>query len=256
LNGTNVFNNNLLDGLNIDANGSIVIYNVTANSNGANGLFLQSTANITVNCCTTAANNGEAGAYANLPGIFFLRMGNFDGNGSGEYIRTGGGRSNIAYCVQEREVNPNKNINKPTHKVTLTSEQTVPLECTAFGGTLLTLPKGDSAYLPCPISDEATLASLTEADLVDALPEGLAFASGFNLRVDTEGGSFAIGGEATFANVMMTISFVIPENQLGADLALLSWNGSKWVEVEGAIIKDGRITAQVDYDGLFVLVSK
>jgi hypothetical protein len=257
LNGTNIFDANLLDGLYINANGDIVIFDVTANSNGASGLFLQSTANIMVNDCTDAANNGGIGVYADLPGFFFLRMGEFSGNNSGEYVVTGGGTRNIKDCVRERVVNSNKNIDKLIHKVNLISEQTVPLECVAFRGAMLMLPNGDSVYLPCPIRGKASLASLTEADLDDALPEGTAFTSGFNLQVATEAGHLSTSGEApTSVGEMMTISFVIPESKLNADLAVLFWNGSKWAEVEGAMIENSYLKAQVDFDGLFILVGR
>lgn len=246
LTGTNVFNNNRLDGLYINANGNIEISDVTANSNGGSGLFLQSTADITIDFCTNAANNGGAGTYANLLGAFKLMVGNFSRNGLGEYAIAGGGARNIKDCAPEREAK-------------LTSEQTALLDCAE---TTLILPNGDYVLLPCPIG-EASLTPLTEDDLKDTLPEGTTFASGFNLQIATKVGSIAVGGESPIsANETMTVSFTIPEVQLNADLALLFWNGSKWVEVEGVIIENGRINAQVDlniranFDGLFILVSK
>ncbi|MCJ7432381.1 MAG: hypothetical protein MUO77_02730, partial [Anaerolineales bacterium] len=249
LTGTNIFNNNGLDGLYINANGNIDIFDVTANSNGGSGLFLRSTANITVHDCTDAANNGGVGAYADLPGLFFLRMGDFSGNGSGAYALTGGGARNVKDCVK-----------KPKERgVNLTGEQTVPLVCVA---TTLTLPNGDYVSLPCPIG-EASLTTLTEDDLIDALPEGTTFTSGFNLQIVTEAGSVAVGGEArTSANETMIVSFAIPKDQLNADLALFSWNGSKWIEVEDIMVENGHLNAQVglntqvDFDGLFILASK
>jgi hypothetical protein len=55
---------------------------------------------------------------------------------------------------------------------------------------------------------------------------------------------------------MMTISFVIPESKLNADLAVLFWNGSKWAEVEGAMMENSYLKAQVDFDGLFILIGR
>jgi hypothetical protein len=128
--------------------------------------------------------------------------------------------------------------------------------CTLFSGNLLVLPNGDSVYLPCPISGDATLTELSKANLVEALPKGMTFASGLNLQVAPKASLFSAGEETSdLTGATMTISFVIPANQLNSEWIMLYWNGSKWEDIN-AVVVNGHLNAQVDFDGTFVMVSK
>jgi hypothetical protein len=249
LSGTNTFNNNHLDGLHIEAKSDIILDNVTANSNGGNGLFLQSPGNITLHGCTNAAYNGGYGIYAHLPGgyIFYMRTGTINGNGILSYWVDGGGTDDIAECTPIPPPETTKHPNKPINVVHVSGGESVLLACDLYSGTLLILPNGDSAFLPCPISGSVTLTSLSRAG--HALPDGATFASGMDLRVTPDANSSANPDAA------MTISFVVPGNQRGANLAILHWSGGKWQEVS-SINTGGHLVAQVDFDGVFVMVSR
>jgi len=55
----------------------------------------------------------------------------------------------------------------------------------------------------------------------------------------------------------ITVSFVIPDNMEDADLAILFWDGSAWVEVTGGHnTGDGHFEASTNLTGTFVLVSQ
>jgi hypothetical protein len=193
-----------------------------------------------------------------------MLKGNLSGNGFLPYFIEGGGGASgeILNCVPlpPQETEKHKNI-KPINRVRLTGRQSVLLACLQFSGTLLTLPNGDSVFLPCPISENASLTSLSNADLLHSLPKGTTFASGLDLQVilpATPGLFSADSANAetsTATSEAMTISFVIPADQLNANLALLYWDGGQWKEINSVVV-NGHLNAQVDFDGTFIMVSK
>jgi hypothetical protein len=137
------------------------------------------------------------------------------------------------------------------------------IDCTQFRGTELILPGGSQVTLPCPIVDHASLTSLTSDELPGPLPEGDAFGSAFTDAI-------LRGGVAqSTVDGVVTVSFVVPDRLKKADLAILFWDGSKWVDLNGAIfgngknvfdpghgIPDGHFEAQVNFTGTFALVGK
>jgi len=135
--------------------------------------------------------------------------------------------------------------------VPITGGESVGLNCSAYAVTILVLPNGDEVRLPCPTIGEASLASVADTGLPSSLPEGSNHVSSFTAQV-THGG---ISLETLPA--AMIVSFVIPEDMLDVNLAILYWDGSQWVEVAGAYkTTDDRFEASVNYTGVFVLVSK
>jgi hypothetical protein len=54
----------------------------------------------------------------------------------------------------------------------------------------------------------------------------------------------------------INVSFTVPENMKNANLAILYWDGGKWVEVSGHMTPDGHFEALTNLTGTFVLVSK
>jgi hypothetical protein len=55
---------------------------------------------------------------------------------------------------------------------------------------------------------------------------------------------------------LVTISFAIRVGKLETDLAILFWDESAWIRVDGAGKSGDRFEAQVDYTGNFILVSR
>lgn len=175
--------------------------------------------------------------------------------------------------------------------------QIVDLNCTSYSGTVLTLENGDSVYIPCPIIDSARLAEIPETGLMGPLPDEAAFVSAFILDIYNEGRLVGLGNESglvDFSNSsdsgsqyiywngsswvevtnqtfpFMSLIFVVPEEMLGDDLAILYWNGVEWIELtDGLQLGDGRsvglgghlddklrFVATVNFTGTFVLVTK
>jgi hypothetical protein len=181
-----------------------------------------------------------------------MRTGNMNGNGDHAYGVDGEGLENVGECAQIPNPTFSSGITKNNNPIQInvvhvSGGESVLLACDLYSGTLLILPNGDSAFLPCPISGSVTLTSLSRAG--HALPDGATFASGMDLRVTPDANSSANPDAA------MTISFVVPGNQRGANLAILHWSGGKWQEVS-SINTGGHLVAQVDFDGVFVMVSR
>jgi hypothetical protein len=176
--------------------------------------------------------------------------------------------------------------------------QIVDLNCTSYSGTVLTLENGDSVYIPCPIIDSARLAEIPETGLMDPLPDESTFVSAFILDIYNEGRLVGLGNESGLVDFssasdtsgslyiywngsswvevtnqtfpFMSLIFVVPEEILREDLAILYWNGVEWVELtDGLQLGDGRnvgqgghlddklrFVATVNFTGTFVLVNK
>jgi hypothetical protein len=153
----------------------------------------------------------------------------------------------IGFLHEKSYVGGNKNIKVVSVG---SAQEPVQLNCQAYIGTKLILPNGDFVFIPCPLGESASLQALGEVNLPGVLPDGSNYESGFNFEVsDGEQNSEQVEG-------MMTVSFVIPDSVSADELAILFWNRSKWVEVNGAGRAGERFEAQVDYTGIFVLVSR
>ena len=141
----------------------------------------------------------------------------------------------------------------------------VELNCADFGGTQLSLPNGDRVTYLCPTAGQASLVHLDNADgaLPAALPADAVFMSAMQTTL-TQG---AIEQRLTSGN--LEISFVIPVDMIGFDVAILYWDGSAWSDLsttafgDGRLVfgggmktEDGRFEATTNFPGTFVLVRK
>jgi hypothetical protein len=53
------------------------------------------------------------------------------------------------------------------------------------------------------------------------------------------------------------VSFLIPDGMQDAEFAILFWDGTQWVELEGNLSKDGlHFEVTTSFAGTFVLVTK
>jgi hypothetical protein len=153
----------------------------------------------------------------------------------------------------------------PIHYVETINGQKVNLDCELFSGTVLILPNSDSAYFPCPLSDSASLTSSASNELPGILPDGINFNSGLMTVVSNK------GENQNTVDGFIKISFKIPAGTAVSELAILYWDGLKWVELtDGLSLGDGRIVALggfvstdglyfetlVNFTGIFVLVQK
>ena len=258
LTGTNTFSGNRRDGLYVETNGDITVKNTTASTNGQNGFNVETTNGTTALWCGKGDNNGLYGVNATQNKELYLFGMTFTGNTLGD-VNVDGGSVYYGHCDGKLYKRPcsdkeeSISAQKPGIKVVSVTgaQEQVGLDCRAYGGTKLILPNGDFALIPCPIGEAASLISLPDqSGAVHALPAGSTFGSGVSLEITAGGQS------TTSVDGLITVSFMIPKDELDANLAILFWNGSEWVEVDNPRKKGARFEAKVDYTGIFVLVSK
>jgi hypothetical protein len=268
---SSTFNNNSYDGLDISSAAAINITNSEFNKNGseldpsANGLAIfgpetngptlslisNGGSPVTV-ACSNAGDNTGYGIYDVSPNPLTLNGVIFSGNGSGTYFYPGSASVNSDGCAgggNDTGKNPVP-VSLPLHIINVTGGEANGLDCTQYSGTELILPDHDSAIFPCPISDSASLGPLTSDALPGTLPGGDTYVSAFITGVTKNGSS------SSPVNGPITVSFAIPDNMKNANLAILVWDGSKWVEVPGHMTADGHFEALTNLTGIFVLVSK
>ena len=83
LNGINTFNDNTLDGLDVQSLGAVTLNSLTADNNGGEGLNVQTQGSITV-ACGSMTSNGSYGWIFNTPGTITLKaVWAFGNNGGG-----------------------------------------------------------------------------------------------------------------------------------------------------------------------------
>ena len=250
LTGTNNMIGNVLSGVHVTAAGNINIYNTTANTNGQHGFYVETTNGVTILKCGNGENNGLYGVIAGQTIALHLLGMNLNGNVLGE-INSNNAIIHHGNCDKVFDQSSNTLTQLGINAVFMAeASEWVTLDCSLYSGTKLILPNGDFALLPCPIGESASMNTLSKAGLPGALPIGWVFGSGFTLDV--------IANEQFAENVsgQVTISFMIPTSISSDVLAILFWNGSEWVDVDGVHNDGNRIEAQVDSPGMFVLVSK
>jgi hypothetical protein len=282
------------DGMDIFSQGNATLTNVTADRNLGTGVRVISNGDITLNN-TEANGNGMFGAELIIEengGAIVVNCGSYNDNGNNtqpslglslESERSGAGiyaqGSSLTLNNVDLSGNPSPyifnngdgtpkfgstncgggggsdghhtNPGLPLHTVNVTGGEATGLDCTQYSGTELILPDNDSALFPCPVSDSASLGALTSDSLPGALPSGDTYVSAFSTGVTQDGTSVSpVSGP-------ITVSFAVPDNMKNANLAILYWDGSKWVEVPGGhMTADGHFEAPTNFTGTFVLVSK
>lgn len=92
---------------------------------------------------------------------------------------------------------------------------------------------------------------LSSASLPGALAGGETFLNGFSVGILKDGVSVPLPAAA-----QISIEFIVPANDLGKNLAIMFWDGSKWVEVEGGALNGNIYQATVTSSGFYILVAK
>jgi hypothetical protein len=211
----------------------------------------------------------------------------FSGNGAGDYLVGSGALTvNQAYscggaAVDDgtggtgKEKKPTKPASSTTSKplpvlnvVAITgsgTETSTALECTQFSGTTLKLPNSNAITYACPTLGDVNVTQMNSdpSGLPGALPDTTTFVSGLSTTLKES------GVDKVTAAGTVSVSFVIPADMLTADLAILYWDGSQWIDLAVAVFADGRqvfnggarladgtFEAQVNFTGIFVLVKK
>jgi hypothetical protein len=264
----------------ISAGGIVIensIFNNNASANPESGMGLFAEADEAEIICSQFSGNATYGLDGTLVGLLTLDDVVFGGNGSGDYLGSpfvtsggcssdeggeegegegegeeseeeggeGGGESSSSDPL---EIIPLTGLS--LHIVSITGGEEVELDCEAFSGTKLVLPNGDSLVLPCPIRDEGTLMTQPQDGLPGPLEDQFEFLSGMNTGVIRDGQALSM------VDTGMNVEFVIPAEQDSQNLAILHWDGAKWVEFPGHVTADGFFAVTTNFTGVFVLVTK
>ena len=242
------------------ANGSITFNTVTASNNGPStggsdiGATIQAGGNVDIYCSTFS--NEEVGLQVDTVGVVSLNGVTFSGNTT-DFIPPSSGTwvSNPFNCVPApSKGSGSQTINLPLRVVNVGSGNGTDLDCENYSGTKFVLENGDNLVVPCPLGGSASLNKQEAGGLPSALPNGSTFRSGI-VSVVTDSGS--VDGKLSQP---VLVSFIMPEGVDASALAILYWDGSQWVEVNGTFVltENGKtyFAAFVNYTGTFVLVQR
>ena len=277
LKGVNSMNNNGGSNLEIYANGDITISGTTADPSARDGFILKTSKDIYI-CNSLLKDNSGYGINADLPGILTLSNVLFSGNTLGDTNLTGGGTivvDDTYSCTHAPTPSPTPSplpsptpsplpspTPSPSSSATPEPAPSLPwnivptggapavLTCNGFVGTKLTLSDGNFAQLPCPIADTGSLNPETSASLPGALPGGMSFLSALSLGISSQGKSL---GDLEQGAV---VAFNVPTGADKSKLAILWWDGSKWVKLGGYTTPDGHFNVVTHHTGTFVLVQQ
>ena len=258
------FNYNSQYGLGVMALGNVTLNNTDAIGNGLDGADVGAFGAVIVSC-GHYNDNGDTGINDTGSTSLYLNNPELSGNGNAPYAYAGtaiigidcsgtlapSGSSDLSTGKSHAaSINIIPITGLPIHTVNVTGGEGTGLDCTQYDGTQLILPDNNSALFPCPISDSASLGSLTSDKLPGTLPGGDTFVSGVTTSVIKNGAS------SSPVESQIAVSFTVPDNMKNANLAILYWDGGKWVEVPGHMTPDGHFVATTDLIGTFVLVTK
>ena len=231
------------------AAGSLIFFDhITANGNATfnNGfgasIFTAGNANIN---CTTFNSNSGVGLEANISSgkTITLNGVTFSGNTMGDKSISGGGKlvNHPGGCGSgSGGGNKGPQGSLPIDIIPVTGG----VDCTNYSANEIELPDQDHILLPCPTTGNATLTGQTDNQLPGKLDAKYTFVSAFDAAVTpTLDGS-------------MTVSFKIPAGKTGANFAILSWDGTKWVNLGGSINPPGFFSVTTSLTGDFVLVTQ
>jgi hypothetical protein len=233
--------------------GVVSLDHVTASGNGGTdgmGALIEiSGGDVDITCSKFSNHSGYGIAVESAGNTVTLNGVTFSGNGTNIVLASGTLVENVFNCDSGKKKPAGPSL--PLNIVNVTSGQSVELDCVQYRGTLLVLPNNDRVLYPCSLKEQGKVESLGQDNLPGALPDGDTFASAFSAHL------FKGGDQQTKVDPFITIAFGIPEGADASDLAILFWDGEKWVEVKNAHVgEDGHFEAQVGVMGTYVLVTR
>lgn len=250
-------------GIMVSTSGDVYFSFVNANENGIGtssgmGATIDAGNNVDI-YCSNFNNNDGMGLAVDIPGMLTLNGVVFTGNAGTDFFppTTGTWVANPFDCVPAPV--PAGGNGKPISALPLrvlnvAGGSSVELDCENYSGTKLVLENGNNLVVPCPLNDTAGLTDQGQDGLPSSLPDGAAFLSGFVTTVDE------VGSTNGKLSQYILISFVVPDGVDISDLVILYWDGSQWIEVDGAFTStvDGitYFEAYVNYTGTFVLAQQ
>jgi hypothetical protein len=278
--GNSFFATNGNVGIFVDTASDIDIQDVIVDgSTATNGMSLTTLGGEIIVACSAFNNNFQYGFDASDFSTLDINGTTFSANGSGDYITAGSGVITMdPSCIPggsgggggggTNGSTGNGSPILPVNVITLPNENgtaSVELNCVDFGSTQLTLNNGDRVTYLCPTSGEVNLLRVAAdgENFPAALPGGFMFISALDTHL-TENGV-----EQMLTSGELVISFVIPVDLAGFDVAILHWDDTGWVDLASASFsdaktvlnggtktEDGRFEATTNFTGMFVLVRK
>lgn len=232
---------------------SINIVNSQFNGNFDRGLAAIALENVSLNNVVVNGNEETGALLAARTGDLTICDSQFLGNGVVDLQTAAGGSVNISsdtqYGSQVDLITPTsenlqfncseKKVNLKAHIVEATEGVGTEIDCDGYGSVVLYLPTGESLVVPCPMRGKASLSHLAFGALPQALPNGYTFISALLAQAARDG---------------LTLSFAIPEEDV--KYSILFWNGSSWVELDGASTVGGFIGVSSISPGFYVLATK
>ena len=218
-------------------------------------LLISSDGDVNINC-STFNNNVGIGLEADTPNTSTITLTGvtLDGNTTAEDIPNGTVVSIPGKCgsggkgttpIVSGPIIPVTGGSLNIINIPDNSGQSNALDCTDYSGTELVLPNGDHVLLPCPIGNNAALTHVANNKLPGTLDSKFTFISAMDLQVTPS----PLNGTAM-------VSFTIPTGKAGANLAILHWDGTKWVNLGGSINPSGFFSVDTNLTGDFVLVTQ
>jgi len=220
-------------GLMIQSGGEVTLSTVTVNENGLFGADIVASGDIRSDG-SSYFNNGGSGLIAKSNGgSIYLDNVIASSNGvDGAYLET----TNRYVCITGGNYVSNSRYNA---QIINSTYEVIPTIDNIFtsGSASGECPQ---VTFTSPSAGASTGTSLTQGQLPAPLNQGNAFVSA--LQVSVSG--------------TITLHFPIPAGMEGADLAVMFWNGSGWVEVPGGSVVGSEFVITVTQPGIYVLVSK
>ena len=247
--------------------------NVFSDNKGSSGLFVFSNGDVSASN-VTASGNSNIGAYLNSPtGVITLNgtKNVFSGNITGLQV----GARNVTLN--------NATLNNSTTNIqnNVGSSYTLTLNCVTFSGNGTNISKTSNVVdngcgsatvnspvvplvtvvsaVPLPaVEDEKGRTTVQSTSLYTVLEQ-----TQEQLPAELEAGTFGSALKvaltdqgANVTDLVIKLSFPIPASMKDANLAVMFWNGSAWVEVSGGSVVDGSFVITVSQPGTYVLIAK
>jgi hypothetical protein len=245
------FSGNIFGGISASANGGVTLDHVTVSDNKRDGIYAWTDGvEINVLCGSYTGNDGYGlqldpnGGNVNLNGPVLT------GNADGEYNLLSAGSVSFGECPKpvppiHEDPLPSTEGNKNSSLIPTTGQI-----CNGERKVALNIGTGLGLFTNlCGLTFQ--LEQAENDGLPGVLPNGASYIEGMSAKMSIDGKSVDIipaGGQ-------ITLKFPIPEGKDETSLAVMFWDGSKWVEVSGEVV-DGFYVIEATGPGTYVLVTR
>jgi hypothetical protein len=234
------FINNVGDGLDIFADGSITLNNVTASNNTYDGVYITGDNNAyagSVNVNGGAFTNNGNGTYNSAYGLNIYAC-QLSLNGAQSF---GGNQSGDSFFGQNPDcANSGEDTGEKKKPKTST---------TSSSSALCAVSELTAGEVKGLLNNLCGINVLMSEILEEDLPAELSDEMTFHLGVKISAIGLPVGG-------YIELSFPIPEGIDAANLVVLFWNETEWVETPGGEVVNGFLVIKVSEPGIYVLSSK